>query len=91
MERKIVAHFYEYKYQYVRILEESFKGAHHFSIFDKQLATLKKAESAYRKLASYKLAERYNIHALSLICDLMSIILLACAVFYGLEMKIHHS
>ena len=52
---------------------------------------IKKTESYYRKLASYKLAEKYSSYGLSIACDFMSVLLLAGAVFYGLEMKVHNN
>lgn len=49
-----------------------------------------RAEQKYTDLAAYKLAESYTAYGLSLICDILSITLLAIGIEYGIEMKIHH-
>lgn len=49
-----------------------------------------RAEEKYRGLAAYKLSASYTTYALSLICDIFSICLLAIAIEYGIEMKVHH-
>lgn len=67
------------------------EGTDYFKIFQKKDELLRKTEETYRKLAAYKLAERYTGYGLSIACDLMSVLLLAGAVSYGLEMKVHNT
>lgn len=91
VEKKIIAHYYDYKYGFVKCFEESLEGAEYFKIFDCQGYLLKRAERKYRKLASYKLAEKNTNHGLTIACDLMGNFLLASIVYYGLESKVHHT
>ena len=49
-----------------------------------------RAEEKYIGLASYKLSASYTTYALSLICDMLSISLLAIGIEYGIEMKVSH-
>jgi len=90
VERRIVKHYYEYKYNYVRSLEESIQGAELFNICGLKQQVLARAEEKCQQLAAYKLAESYTAYGLSLVCDLLSITLLTIGIEYGIEMKIHH-
>lgn len=56
VERRIVKHYYDYKYNYVRSLEESIQGAEMFNICGLKAHVLARAEEKYTQLASYKLA-----------------------------------
>jgi hypothetical protein len=51
-----VKHYFDYKYNFVRTLEESIQGAELFTICDLKPDVLKRAEQKYESLASYKLA-----------------------------------
>lgn len=48
---------------------------------------MKRTEDKYERLASYKLAESYTTFAIPILTDVISIVLLGSAIFYGLEMK----
>ena len=56
VERKIVKHYFDYKYNFVRTLEESIQGAELVTICGLKPDVLKRAEQKYESLASYKLA-----------------------------------
>jgi len=60
-------------------------------VFGSRNHLIKRAEKKYKKLASYKLAERYTNHGLSIACDIIGNILLASIVYVGLESKIHQN
>lgn len=77
-------HYYEYKYNYVRSLEESIQGAEIFNICQLKAEVIRRAEDKYKELASYKLAESYTAYALSLVCDMLSITLLTIGIEYGI-------
>jgi hypothetical protein len=51
-----VKHYYDYKYNYVRSLEESIQGAELFNICGRKTDVIERAEKKYEELASYKLA-----------------------------------
>lgn len=91
VEKKVVKHYYDYKYGFVMCFEESIGGADYFRVFDAKKKLIKRAEAKYKNLASYKLAERYTTHGLSIVCDLMGIILLAAVVYYGMESNLHNN
>ena len=84
VERKIVKHYYDYKYGFVKCFEESIEGADYFRVFGSKKKLVKRAEKKYRNLAAYKQAERYTNHGLAIACDLTSNILLAAVVYYGM-------
>lgn len=87
VEKKVVKYYYDYKYSYVRLLEESVRGAGMYKIFGIKSEVMKRTEDKYERLASYKLAESYTTFAISILTDVISIVLLGSAIFYGLEMK----
>ena len=87
VEKKVVKYYYDYKYSFVRLLEESVRGAGMYKIFAIKPEIMKRAEDKYQRLASYKLAESYTTFAISILTDVISIALLGSAIFYGLEMK----
>lgn len=89
VEKKIVRHYYDYKYGFVKCFEESLEGADYFRVFGSKKKIVRRAENKYRNLAAYKQAERYTNHGLAIACDLTSNILLAAVVYYGMEMQIH--
>ncbi len=84
VEKKVIKFYYDYKYSYVRVLEESVRGASMYQIFDIKNEILKRTEDKYQRLASYKLAESYTSYGIAILIDVISIILLACAIFYGI-------
>lgn len=43
-----------------------------------------RAENQYQSLASYKLAASYTTYGLSMVCDILSITLLAIGIKYGI-------
>lgn len=90
IERKIVKHYYDYKYNFVRSLEESLQGAELFKVADIKKDVMARAEQKYMGLAAYKLSASFTTYGLSLICDIFSISILAIGIEYGIEMKLHH-
>ena len=60
VERKVVNYYEEYKYHYVRVLEESIGGAKLIELNGASNQVLKNARKAYTKFASYKIAESYT-------------------------------
>jgi ABC-type bacteriocin/lantibiotic exporter with double-glycine peptidase domain len=84
IERKIVKHFYDYKYNFVRCLQESIDGAEMFNICEFKTEVIARAEQKYLVLAQYKLSASYTTYGLSLICDFLSITLLAIGIEYGI-------
>lgn len=55
-ESKVVMHYYDYKYQFVRVFEESLRGAETIKIFDVKREFTEKAKEKYTNLAAYKLS-----------------------------------
>ncbi len=88
VEHKVVRHYYDYKYEFVRVFEECLEGAVLFQIFGTQADVMRRADNIYRKLAAYKLAESYTAYGEAIFCDFTSLILLIIAFVYGLEIKI---
>lgn len=87
---KIVKHYYDCKYNYVRVFEESIEGAEVIRVWGIKKDVMLRAEQKYETVASYKIAESYTSYALELVCDFLSISLLAIGLEYGIEMKMHH-
>lgn len=90
VERKIVQHYYDYKYNFVRCLEEGLQGAELVNVCGVKDEVLRRAEDKYAGIASYKLAASFTSHGLSLFCDTLSILILALGFEYGIEMKLSH-
>ena len=91
VEKKIVKHYYDYKYGFVKCFEESLEGADYFRVFGSKKKLVTRAENKYRSFAAYKQAERYTSHGLAIVCDLTSNMLLAAVVYYSLQMQIHNN
>ena len=58
-------------------------------IYDVKSEFLERAKMKYKTLAAYKLAESYTAYGEEILCDIITIILLAFAFQYGMEMKLH--
>lgn len=82
-------HYYDYKYEFVRVFEESITASEIIKIYDVKTEFLERAKQKYMRLAAYKLAESYTAYGEELLCDFISIILLGFAFQYGFEMKGH--
>jgi hypothetical protein len=58
-------------------------------IYEVKLEFLERAKRKYKTLAAYKLAESYTAYGEEILCDFITILLLAVSFQYGLEMKLH--
>jgi hypothetical protein len=77
IETKVVSHYYEYKYEFVRVFEESITSSEIIRIYDVKLEFLETAKAKYKSLAAYKLAESYTAYGEEILCDIISIALQA--------------
>jgi hypothetical protein len=88
VEHKVVKHYYDYKYEFVKIFEECLDGGLTIQMFRGVDDVLRRTHKVYRHIAAYKLAESYTAYGEELFCDFTSLILLVMAFYYGLEIKI---
>jgi len=56
VEHKVVKHFYDYKYEFVKIFEECIEGGITIQIFGGVDDVLRRTNKIYKKIAAYKLA-----------------------------------
>jgi hypothetical protein len=62
VENKVVHHYYDYKYEFVRVFEESVTASEIIKIYDVKAEFLERAKQKYMRLAAYKLAESYTAY-----------------------------
>lgn len=86
----IVSHYYDYKYEFVKVFNESIEGAGVIRIYGVGKEVLRKAQRKYTALAGYKLAASYITLGQGLLCDLASTCVTAIALEYGTGMRIGH-
>lgn len=60
IETKVVSHYYDYKYEFVRVFEESITASEIIKIYDVKAEFIERAKEKYLRLAAYKLAESYT-------------------------------
>lgn len=77
---KILKHYYDYKYEFVKVFNESIEGAQLIKIYGVGRELVRKAKKKYSNLASYKLASNYIFYGQSVICDLASTFITAFAL-----------
>lgn len=56
IESKVVSHYYDYKYQFVRVFQESITASEIIKIYDVKAEFLERTKEKYLRLAAYKLA-----------------------------------
>ena len=54
VEKLVVKHYYDFKYAFVKTFQESLEGADYFHVFGSRQYIIKRAETKYKQLASYK-------------------------------------
>jgi ABC-type bacteriocin/lantibiotic exporter with double-glycine peptidase domain len=77
---KILKHHYDYKYEFVKVFNESIEGAQLIKIYGVGRELVRKAKSKYTNLASYKLASNYITYGQNIMCDLTSTFVTAFAL-----------
>jgi ABC-type bacteriocin/lantibiotic exporter with double-glycine peptidase domain len=84
---KIVKHFYDYKYEFVKVFNESIEGAQLIKIYGVGRELIEKAKKKYINFASYKLASNYISYGQNILCDLTSTVITAFALELGTNVK----
>lgn len=77
---QIVKHYYDYKYEFVKVFNESIEGAQLIKIYGVGKELIQKAKKKYIGFASYKLASNYISYGQSILCDLTSTVITAFAL-----------
>ena len=72
----MVSNYYDYKYAFVKVFEESITSSEIVRIYDVKLEFMERARKQYTTLAAYKLAESYTAYGEEILCDIISIFLL---------------
>lgn len=85
---RILKHYYDYKYEFVKVFNESIEGAPLIKVYGVAHEVVQKAKRKYKDLASYKLAASYVAHGQSLLCDLASTFITALALEFGTEIRV---
>lgn len=84
---KILKHYYDYKYEFVKVFNESIEGAQLIKIYGVGRELVRKAKVKYTNLASYKLASNYINYGQSMMCDLTSTFVTALALEFGTNVR----
>lgn len=76
----ILKRYYDYKYEFVKVFNESIEGSNLINVFGVKKEVVIKAKDKYTNLASYKLAMNYVSHGQALLCDLAATVVTAIAL-----------
>ena len=85
---KVLKRYYYYKYEYVKVFDESIDGSELINVYGVNKEVVAKAKSKYANLASYKLAINYVAHAQTLLCEMTATIITALALEFGTEFDV---
>ena len=82
----ILRHYYDYKYEFVKVFNESIEGAPLIRVFGATEDVILKARLKYTRLASYKLAADHVSLGQLFLCDMASTFITAIALEFTLLM-----
>lgn len=72
--------YYDYKYEYVKVFDESIEGSELINVYGVTNEVVAKAKSKYINLASYKMAINYVAHGQTLLCEMAATLITALAL-----------
>lgn len=87
-EMLILKRYYDYKYEFVKVFNESLEGAQLINVCGANNEVIEKGKDKYTNFASYKLAVHYAKHGQALLCDIAATIITALALEFGTEVDI---
>lgn len=83
--RCILAYYYDYKYEFVKVFGESVEGAQLIKIFGARKEVEEKAMRKYANLAGYTMAANRLALGQSLLCDFVSLVVTALSLSFGAQ------